>query len=427
MKHLVLFLFVGLISISANSTSLNDTILQQIQSGIKIPLTKEPGYYIKLGFNGQLEARYMQLNPGTLDYQGKPVTNDADILLRRGSFTSLIFIDRFTFFSHIAVTAQPSSSSINSGSQKTVKFYFYDLWGSYQVFPRKLIIGGGLNMYNGLSRYNSASSMKTLGVDVSMLSSPNLLTTAQSDRQLSLFFTGNLNMVSYRFAIANPFYCNTIPETIEAGKIYHQPNRHFSYKGYVELQFFDKESNIMPFKAATYIGQKKIFNVGGGFDIHPKSMVSYDINLESTNYHKTFFAVDLFLDYPFVNRSAFTLYAANFWYNFGPNYLESYGVGDIYNNGISEYQYGTGKAALIQLAYLLPASYNVKRVQPYSEFIYRNFEGLSKKLYDYHIGVNYFVLEHHLKFTIEYQNRPYIGENKTERKSLVIGKMQFSI
>ncbi len=427
MKKVFIFILLASTTFILFAGNINDTLYQTVQKGIKIPIAKSDKYFIKLGVHGQIWGRFMQLNSGTIDYDGTLVNTDADILLRRTCMSYYVHLDKFTFFSMIALTAQPHVSSVNRNTPFHPQLFFYDAWGSYDFANSKLIIGGGLNMYNGISRLSSASSMRTLGADVSLIAAPNLISTEQAARQLSLFATGNINSFAYRIAVAKPFVCSTIPDIISPNVVYDLPNHNFSFKGYFEYQFFEKESSKMPFKPATYIGEKKMLNIGAGFDFQPDATVLYsDANVVST-YNKLHYAIDVFIDLPFTNKSAVTFYTSQFWFNYGPNYTQSFGVIDIYKNGISEYQFGTGTSTLLQMAYLLPSKQKSNRFQPYYELTLRNFDGAKKALYHHNVGVNYFVIGHKIKFTLQYENRPYVNGNSVERKSLVIGKMQFSI
>ena len=427
MKKIFLLILSSSITFALFAGNINDTIYNVVNKGITFNLTKDKKYFVKLGVHGQIWSRFMQLNPGTVDYNGTSVKTDADILLRRTCMSYYVHLDNFTFFSMIALTAQPHTSSLNGSAPFHPQLFFYDAWGSYDFANGKFIAGGGLNMYNGISRASSASSMRSLGADVPLIAAPNLTSTEQAARQLSIFATGNINSFAYRIAVAKPFVCNTIPDNIIPNTIYNLPNHNYSFKGYFEYQIFDKESNKMPFKPATYIGEKKILNIGAGFDFQPDATVMYSETDIETKYNKLHFAVDAFVDYPFANKSAVTFYASQFWFNYGPNYTQSFGIVDIYKNGTSEYQFGTGNSTFLQIAYLLPAKQKSNRLQPYYEFTLRNFDGANKKLYHHNVGINYFVIGHKLKFSLQYENRPYVNGNSIERKSLIIGKMQFSI
>lgn len=404
-----------------------DSLVLPVNKGMKYQIGKSPKNFIKLGFHTQLWIRYAQYNNGITDYQGDDLNYDVDFLLRRTAFTHLIVIDKFKFFSNLTVSSQSNTKAISPYMSSGPQLYFYDLWTSYQAIKKYLIIGGGLHMYNGISRYTSASSMQTLGADVPIISAPNLSTTDQSARQLGIFATGNIHKISYRFAINKPFATSNFNGIIIPGKVFHQATHNFSITGYASYQFFDTESNAMPFKTATYLGKKKLLNVGFGFYQHPDATYSYNEDLSISQHDIRHFASDLFFEYPLNNQSALTLYVAKFWFNYGPDYIHSFGVAESFPGSIGEVQFGTGDAYLGQVAYLLPSKERTRRIQPYYELTVHNFEGFCQALYHHNAGVNYFVIGHHLKVTMQYESRPSICNNEVKRRSLLIGKFQFSI
>ena len=427
MKNIALGIAIFVAAFHGFSQKIPDSLYVAIQEGIRLKTDKYQTFELNVGIHSQIWMRYMQLNPNTTDNQGNPVSHDVDLLLRQTSFTTHLAFDRYTFFVQTALTPQSHTSSVNSNAPGKIQFYCYDAWGSIKILNNHLITGAGLTMYNGISRYSSASATKTLTADVPVSALPALSTDDQTGRQLGLFFTGNVGPFSYRTSITKPFVANTIPATVEFNKIYFQPNHNFSYKGYFEWQFFDKESNAMPFKTGTYMGQKKVLNLGFGFDFHPDATISYYSDGTFEDFNATHLAVDLFLDYPFQNRSALTFYVGQFWYNYGPNFTTSFGFADIYGNGLSEFLQGTGMSTLLQTAYLLPSKEKSGRVQPFYELTYRYFEGLNHRLIHHNIGLNYYVVGHKIKGTIQYENRPYYDTNSIARKSMAIVKVQFSL
>ncbi len=427
MKKQIIIGLLILFQIKISAQTINDTVYHSVSKGIILPIGENKSYFVKVGVSTQIWMRFMQLNPYIENIDNEIIKYDADVLIRRMFFPVYVKLGNFTFFTLPAFSSQPATASINVTSPKQTVLYFYDIWTSYKFFQGKLIIGTGLNMYNGISRYSSASSARTLGADVPLIAAPNLTSTEQAARQLSLFFTGNLKSFAYRMAVAKPFISNNIPPLPEIGKIYNYHNTLFSYKGYFEYQFFDKENNSMPFKSATYIGKKKILNIGAGFDYHPQASLMFNADSSTTKYDKLHLAVDVFLEIPFNDNSAFTFYAAQFSCNYGPNYTQSFGVQDLYGKSISELQYGTGYATFIQTAYLFPAKHLTNRLQFYYELTLRNFEGAVKEVYHHNIGFNYFIVGHKIKCTLQYENRPVIEDNNTMRKSLVIGKIQVGI
>ena len=97
---------------------------------------------------------------------------------------------------------------------------------------------------------------------------------------------------------------------------------------YVEYQFLDNESNLLPFKVGTYLGTKRVFNIGVGFYSQSKGTKS-SVNGKLESHNVNLLSVDAFLDMPFGDKtknSAVTAYAGYFNYNFGPNYIRNIGI-----------------------------------------------------------------------------------------------------
>ena len=192
----------------------------------------------------------------------------------------------------------------------------------------------------------------------------------------------------------------------------------------------------MPFTTGTYLGKKKVFNVGAGFTYHPKSTASLTEQGDTVIHSKIHLAADVFLDLPFSGGSELTAYAAFFKFNYGPNYALSGGTANVFKNtspsgaGNSEPGFGTGEAVATQLAWLFPKIFGKSgHIQAYYEGDYRFYESL-----DYHpalhhnIGLNYYVFEHNLKLTLQEEFRPYfVGSQRKSYKSLTIFKVQIFI
>lgn len=426
MKNAILILFFTVLA----SVSYSQVDYSVLQKGVKINLSDDGKVFIKPGFGTQITARFMQFNPGTLDAQGKPINSDVDLSLYRTYFSIMGVFHRFTYFVMPALTAQPVTTSAGPFATTKPAIFLYDNWLSYQVISNKLSIGAGLNMFNGISRLSSSSSAKTLGVDVPVIVNPNLITTDQSARQLSVFVSGKLGKFDYRIAIAKPFRCDRTPTIAMANVAYDISNRNLSYKGYFQYQIFDQETAMMPFYSATYIGTKKIFNIGAGFDYHPKATASVDEMLNYMEHDKLHVGADLFLDIPMANKDAITFYSAFYYYNYGPNYQLSLGTMNPYPNALSEVQLGTGMAVLAQAAYLLPFSFkNGERLQVYGVATYCDFEAMTKASLHYDAGVNLFFSDHNLKCTLEWQHRPIYNtiESEYNYRNLVALRLQVYI
>jgi hypothetical protein len=56
----------------------------------------------------------------------------------------------------------------------------------------------------------------------------------------------------------------------------------FSTGGYVAWQFFDVEDDLLPYRQGSYLGSKRVLNVGAGYLYHPRSMVRVRIGVHTT-------------------------------------------------------------------------------------------------------------------------------------------------
>ncbi len=423
---ILFFLITSLILSAQEKKTLNEIL----NNGVKFNFTEDGTNFAKIGFGAQIWARYIKLNPETADIDNNELKNDFDVSLRRTTFSFFAKFDNFTLFSLIGVSSQPNTKSTSpfTASKSNAEFFMYDVWGSYQIIPKHLTMGMGLHMYNGLSRYSSATSSASLCADVPIIAASGLLTNYQAARQLGIFTTGKFGKLDYRLSLAKPFIASTIPlENPVSGCAYETKTRNMGLNGYFTYQFWEQESNAMPFTQSTYIGTKKVLNIGAGFEYHPKSTASFHEGSLVNIYDKKHFAVDLFMDLPLLYNDAITFYSAIFKFNYGPNYLISYGVMDTYGGGISEPQHGSGSAIEIQFAYLL-RNKNATRTQVYYSLTYRDYDALNNKALHHNIGTNFFFAGHKTKFGIEYQIRPVFNEaNLSTYKGMVIGKMSFSI
>jgi hypothetical protein len=410
------------------------TLEQIISKGFRINMSDDGKVFAKFGFGTQIWTRFMDLNPGATDPNGMPITKEYDIMLRRNYLSVYSSLDRVTLFAMLAMGSQNAHVSTNPFNpyHKTPSFFFYDAFGSYKIHKKHLIMGMGLNMYNGISRYSSGGSSTTIGVDVPVIAVPDLLTTYQNARQMSVFATGKFGKFDYRIALAKPYVASNIPTSDTASYIaYEYPNHGLSFKGYFTVQLWDQESCAMPFYTSSYLGAKKVLNFGVGFDYNPESTISFDDDGESTMHDRLHIGADVFLDLPFENNSVVTFYASYFLFDYGPNYLISYGIQDICNGGITEPQHGTGSAIHSQLAYVLPEDWikTKGKFQVYSLMNYRDFDALNEVAINYSLGMNYYIAGHKIKWTLEYQNRPVFdaSNNLETRKGLAVGKFQIQI
>lgn len=430
-KYSILFLIFSFSIITSNANEIADFM----KKGLTYKITDDGNNYIKFNAASQMWMRYSELNSGVVDHLQKPIKSDFDFLLRRNYASINAKFDRFTFFIMGAMTTQDVSKSTSPYVTGKTAFFLYDAWGAYQLVEKYLLVGGGLSMWGGSSRYNSASSGATLGADVPIFTAPNLLTDNQDARRLGMFLAGSAGIIDYRLAISKPFLSNTITNQFginDTNRFYEYPNYNLAYSGAITLQFFDKEAPNLPFYTSCYLGDKKVFNIGFGADFHNDAVIRYNNDGSYQLSDKLHLSADLFYDRPLANNSAVNLYLGYFMNNFGENYLQSFGISEIWGKGsVKEPQIGTGSVIYSQVGYVLPNNLTLGngKIQPFVTYAMKKFDSLNENINQFSAGINYYFYGHKTKFTLEYMNRPEINiSNNIEKyRSTIIGKMQIGI
>ena len=172
-----------------------------------------------------------------------------------------------------------------------------------------------------------------------------------------------------------------------------------AYAGYFEFNFLDQESNFLPFKVGTYLGAKKIFNIGAGFFLHPNGAVRANTNGTLLGEDVSLFAVDAFYESPLAdNGSAITAYATYQSNDYGDDYLFS--------------AYGTGGMFLAQAGYVIPGTITKARFQPYIAFASNSYDAVDDNRNIFKLGINGYLSGNNSKLTLEYENQKF-GDTKT--------------
>ncbi len=414
-------------------------------AGIKLNVNPEGSKYIRFITWNQTWARATQMNPGTA-VGGEASKTNFDISGRRLRMLAYTQISkRYMILAHIGINNQTFINGGGSGSTGTGAYgngkkpqvFFHDAWNEYHVvLPTKennnssLTIGGGLHYFMGLSRMTMASTLNFLTVDSPIFSWATIDNSDQFARQYGFFAKGKLNKLEYRFGFNKPFNTSLVPtnatDPSKAVAVDNNGKSRWAKTGYVEYQFLDTEANLLPFKVGSYLGTKRVFNVGAGFYTQADgTQTSIGGKLERNDIR--LLAVDAFMDMPVGDKAknaAITAYSGFFNYNFGPNYLRNIGImnvgaadpnyagNDKLLSGVGNAQpmIGTGNIFYTQVGFLLPkASEKPKvRVQPFTAFTYKNFEALPQAVTNFDFGFNWLIDGHHAKITTQYSARPGI-------------------
>jgi hypothetical protein len=220
------------------------------------------------------------------------------------------------------------------------------------------------------------------------------------------------------------------------------------YQGYVKWQFFDKESNLLPYSAGSYLGKKRVLNVGGGFTYQKDAMWYRNANMDTLSTPLQQFALDVFYD-SYLNKekqNAITAYVAYLNYDFGPNYIRNAGAMNTANGSIGTASFngagnaaplvGTGQVAYAQAAYLFKKDLFGKNgtIQPYVSGSYAMYQKLKDPVLIFDIGMNWIIAGQNSKISLDYQSRPIFNtynngdlrETKNARRGQVVLQYQVS-
>jgi len=446
MKKLLVSLLLSTVLINANAQSASTQ--PNLNGQIKFNLNDDGSHYLKATFVNQAWLRYTQVNPGSL-VDGRPQGDLADIGLRRtraqfyGQITDHVF-----FYTQFGM----NNFSYLSLNKQYAGAFFHDVVGEYKIANKYLSLGAGLTGWSGLSRYASPSIGSTLTLDAPLYQQVTNGVNDQFLRKLSFYAKGKLGALDYRLAISKPFDPTNAPSAPKAISAAHsdfslRPSE-LQYQGYAMWQFLDKEDNTTPYTFGTYVGTKKVFNIGAGFIYQNNAMWQLGaVNTDTVSSAMQCFAADIFYDAPLKGErgDAITFYGAFHSLNFGQKYLRNNGVMNP-ANGVSNSAInfngggdaaplvGTGNVYYAQAGYLLPKKVfnGNEKLQIFAAAQYGAYSRVKDPMLMYEAGFNlYFQKANKISFT--YQNRPIYtvqgnGDiTNTDRKGMFVVQYQISI
>jgi hypothetical protein len=413
--------------------------------------------YIRFIIWNQVWASYTENNPGTVDVNGTSIGGNwtFDAALRRSRILMMAQINpRFLVLTHFGVNNQSFiNGGVSAGSNlatagnsgaltgtgtvagltagnagKRPQMYIHDAWTEYAVSPGKLHIGGGLHYWNGVSRLTNNSTLNFMTLDAPIFNWANIDATDQFARQMGIYAKGQVDRLDYRVAINKPFVTGAAVSALASqaeGKetAVNIVGEKTALQGYANWMFWDKESNVLPFFVGSYLGTKKVFNIGAGFYHHAEA-TGANVAGTSKKYNELLIGIDAFLDMPLdkAKGTAINFLATYYNMDFGPRYLRNIGILNEHptvspaasaanafswaGGGNAQPMMGTGSILYTQLGYLLPKLASGHQIMPYGTFTYKNFERLADPSTQFALGLNYFVNGHNAKFTVEYATRP---------------------
>lgn len=405
---------------------------------LTLKLNEDGSKYVRFIIWHQFWATHTQNNPGTVDVNGLGINSSTDIALRRSRMLAYAQVSpRFLILTHFGINNQSfingatapngTNATTQPGNQgKKPQLFFHDAWTEYELYKDKLYVGMGLHYWNGVSRLSSQSTLNFMTMDAPIFNWYNIEATDQFARQFGFYAKGQIGKLDYRLHINKPFVNGPVAtKTNMTGNAVNIATETWAPGGYVNYMFWDKESNKLPFFVGSYLGAKKVFNIGAGFYSQAEVTGSRTISGTDTllnRHNQLCLGVDAFLDMPVGadKKKVLSAYAVFYNYDFGPGYLRNIGIlnqhpaatdATVLNRstlggGNVQPTIGTGQILYTQLGYGLPKMANGMQLMPYATLTYKNFERLPEPSTQWGLGLNYFITGHNAKFTLEYQTRP---------------------
>ena len=369
-------------------------------SGMKFNLNDEGSKYLRVISWAQFWTQYNSDRP--LDANGNEQAN-IDFSLRRARVLLYAQISKdFLILTHFGLNSLNSNNLSPTGTGEGSQLFLHDAYAQYSL-GKNNAIGGGLHYWNGISRLNSASTLNIMTLDNQRQTWATLGLSDQFGRHIGVFAKGAFGKVQYRVSINDAMTnnlqstvvpVNNGPATYTGRRLLGSKEAGKTYAGYFEYGFLDAESNFLPYKVGTYLGTKKVFNVGAGFFLHPNGAVNADNLGTLSGEDVSIFGLDAFYDAPLGTKgAALTAYALYQNNNYGQNFRYST-------------TYETGSMLYAQVGYVIPGK-SKTRFQPYVSYNDRQIDALNDNANQFGIGANAFLSGHNSKFTLEYQNTKY--------------------
>lgn len=370
--------------------------------GLKFKFNEDGSKYLRIISWAQVQAIYN--TEETFDANGNE-NSPLNFNLRRARVLMFAQINKnFLILTHFGFNSLTSSQLSPTGKGDGSQLFFHDVWAQYSVGANHTV-GGGLHYFNGISRLNNQSTLNMMTLDNHRQSWATIGLSDQFARHLGVFAKGKFEKLQYRVAINDASVSSLDNRVAVAGEdaVYNgraslgSKAAGKTYAGYFDYHFFDQESNFLPYKVGTYLGGKKVFNVGAGFFLHPKGAV-IDTGSETApalfGDDVSIFAVDVFYDTPLgENGSALTAYAVFQSSDYGKNYLYS--------------AYGTGNMFYSHLGYVFKGDLAKIRYQPYVSFGTHSYDAVGDSRNTFGVGVNAYLSGHNSKLTLEYKNEKF--------------------
>lgn len=408
---------------------------------LRFNFNEEGSHYLRATLTGQVWLRYNQSNPGTtVNGFAKPETYDIGLRRVRSQIFGKIS-DKVFLYTQFGI------NNFGHNSARRPSMFFHDVVAEYYVTPRALQLGAGLTAWTGFARYSSPAAASILAYDAPLYQQSTNDVNDQFLRKLSVYAKGKIGKLDYRVILSDPMLIDGSIAAVNPINV----NSDFSYmppklqtSGYFMYQFLDEESNLTPYMTGTYLGKKRIFNIGAGFQYQPDAMWHYNnpVTKDTIQQDLLIYSVDVFVDHPLgTEGAAVTAYLAASHTDYGKNYLRNNGAmnpapstGTSLNGGGSAFPtYGTGDIVFAQLGYLLPKQVLGEKhgqLQPYADVTVARYDRLESDMLMWDAGINWLIEGHRSKVTLNYQNRPvfrHTNFKEDSRRGMLVLQFQIAI
>lgn len=391
---------------------------------LRFNLNSEGNHYIKATFLNQIWFRYDQSNPGTR-VLNESAPHTFDIGLRRTRFQFYGQLTDRVFFYFQFGQNNFNFLSQNAGNRK-VQAFFHDALGEYRVSKgsEKIILGGGLTITNGLSRFSQPAIGSIATLDVPIFAQATVDQTDEFSRKLSVYARGQLGKLDYRIVLSDPFPITTNGQPLPAlsnNATFSQSGHYKQYQGLFVYNIFEKEGHVIPYMTGTYLGKKRVLNLEAGFITQHNATWTRE-GIDTLYHTMNLWSAAIYYDSPISldKGTAFNAYAGYFNYDFGPGYMRYNGIMNPASSVSGPYpagsqgnafpMFGTGKVWYLQIGYLMKKDLLGEgngTIMPYASLMSANYERLDKQMNVIDVGINWLLKGHTSKITLNYQNRPY--------------------
>lgn len=375
-------------------------------NGLKVNINEDGSKYFRIITWAQFWAQNNSDKP--LDANGNE-QEDLTFSIRRARMLLYAQVSPdFLIVTHFGLNSLNADNLSPTGTGSNSQLFLHDAYVQYAL-GKNHALGGGLHYWNGISRLNNSSTLNMLTLDNQRQTWATLGLSDQFARSMGIFAKGTFaKKLQYRVSI-NDAVTNNLQEAVVpvnggpavyAGKrLLGSKDAGKTYAGYFEYNFLDTESNFLPYKVGSYLGSKKVFNIGAGFYSHPKGSVIADLAGNLTGEDVTIFGLDAFYDAPIGKKGgALTAYAL--YQN--SDYGRDYRLGTTYETGSMIYS---------QVGYLLPIKSGKAKFQPYVSYNDRKIEAIDDNATQFALGTNILLSGHHSKLSLEYSTLKYASND----------------